>query len=1130
MPIQFADYAIWQRDWLHSGELERQIGYWRRKLANCTVPLPLPLSRPRPLRRNGLGEIHAFTIEGESVARLRGLCSAIGATPFMAMVALFKVVLARSCGARDIVIGSPIADRNRAETEGLIGYLTNLLVLRTEIGPGITFREVLTRVRSTVLEAQQHANCPFDLLVSTLAEPREAGVHPLFQVKCAEQEAGAFVGDLGGVTLAPYPESSALVHFDLSLDFTVSASAIDCSLTYASDIFDGTTIEALANCLRVLATLVASDPERPVEDWVRQAAAAPLVGPQRFFDDSILAGWTRHLASSPDEICICQGERQFSRRQVDGHAAYLAAKLAAYDLGAEARIAIYADRSCEFVVGVLAALMAGAAFVPLDPALPVERLQLQMQDSGAALHLCASEPQWSNGIPAVVLELGSPAPGTLRRPVARVHPEQAAYVIYTSGSTGRPKGVVVSHGALANYVQAVVERLALGEGERRLGMVSTVAADLGHTVLFAALQAGRVLDLVPTEVAFDPDAFADYLRRHQIDVLKIVPSHLRALLTAARPDQVLPASRLILGGEATSWDLLEQINDLKPSCQVLNHYGPTETTVGILVQEAESAYRDAAMLPLGSPLANCTVYVLDDQLEPLPTGLPGELYLGGANLARGYEEQPGHTAVRYIASPFGHGERLYRTGDRARLVGEGQVEFLGRSDDQVKVRGYRVELGEVAYLLRLQPGVAQAEVIAVRHEVDGIRLVGYVTLMEGALLDGDQLRRTLEGSLPDHMVPDTIVILTSMPLTANGKVDRNALPAPGTRKQAAYEAPVGEIESILATVWADVLGVKRVGREDNFFSLGGDSILSLKVVARSRKLGVKLRPRQIFEHQSLATLASSLGHETESSDEQVPPNGIPDRCEAIEPSMLPLVALDTAAIRRIEEAVPGGAANIQDIYPLAPLQEGILLHHLLGTGADAYVSGRLMSFDTEARLTSFIDSLNHVIERHDILRTAVLWEGLPQPLQVVHRGARLVPRTIVPEPTKQEDVGTWLMRQMHSHHGRIDVRHAPMLRAIAAHDDSRQRWLLLLLIHHLIDDNTSVRHIIEEIALLQTGREVDLPAPIPFRNFIAQACSVRGRNTETEAFFREMLGDIVEPTAPCGLLDVHGDGSPPVPI
>ncbi|MEZ2299692.1 amino acid adenylation domain-containing protein, partial [Variovorax sp. RCC_210] len=536
---------------------------------------------------------------------------------------------------------------------------------------------------------------------------------------------------------------------------------------------------------------------------------------------------------------------------------------------------------------------------------------------------------------------------------------------------------------------------------------------------------------------------------------------------------------------------------------------PTETTIHV----TQWTCRDdgSTQVPIGRPISETQAYVLDASLNEVPAGVAGELYLGGVNLARGYLKRSGLTAERFVAA--NDGQRLYRTGDLVRWNNEGQLEYLGRIDHQVKVRGFRIELGEIEAQLQAQPEVREAVVIA-----NEARLVGYVS---GNNIDTATLRERLGEALPDYMVPSVIMVLDALPLNANGKVDRKALPAPEFTNDRAYEAPEGEVEQALATIWSEVLNVPRVGRTNNFFELGGHSLLALRLLESVRAKGWTVQVRTLFQHPQLAAFAQALLQEQGRVEVVVPPNRIPEVCEAIEPGMLPLIDLDAAQIARIESAVPGGASNIQDIYPLAPLQEGMLFHHLLQTAGDAYITSHSLSFDSKERLERFTASFNQVIARHDILRTAVLWEGLKEPVQVVHRHAELKLQWLGVESSKAAE-------QLNAHvdpaHYRIDVQQAPMIRAVAAYDPVQGRWLLQLPSHHMVLDHTTLDFLIEEISLIQQGRYEDLPEPIPFRNYVAQA-RLGVSQAEHEAFFTQMLGDVDEPTAPFNLLDVQGDGT-----
>jgi amino acid adenylation domain-containing protein len=492
-------------------------------------------------------------------------------------------------------------------------------------------------------------------------------------------------------------------------------------------------------------------------------------------------------------------------------------------------------------------------------------------------------------------------------------------------------------------------------------------------------------------------------------------------------------------------------------------------------------------------------------------------------LARGYLHRPDLTAERFVADPFAQGERLYRTGDLVRWREDGQLEYLGRLDHQVKIRGLRIELGEIEAELLSQPEVREA-VVVTQEGPGGSRLVAYVVPQADSELDTSSLREVLGQRLPDYMVPGVVVTLDALPLNANGKVDRKALPEPDLASSSQYEPPQGEVEAALAKVWSEVLGVEQVGRHDNFFELGGHSLLALKVLEQMRHQGLKAQVRTLFQCPELAAFARALTQASEQQEMITPPNRIPDGCSAIQPEMLTLIELNAEEISAIEAAVPGGASNIQDIYPLAPLQEGILFHHRLQEEGDAYVTPRLLGFDSRERLETFIIGFNQLIARHDILRTAVLWEGGREPVQVVYRYAELALEWLDVEGDGSHCVAQRLNAEVNPEHHRIDVRRAPMLRAVAAYDAEQNRWLLQLPSHHLVMDHTTLELLVKEISLIQQGREDELPQPLPFRNFVAQA-RLGVSQEEHEAFFREQLGDIEEPTAPFGLLDVRGYGS-----
>ncbi|OPA88670.1 non-ribosomal peptide synthetase [Pseudomonas fluorescens] len=854
LAVQYADYAGWQQRWLDAGEQARQLDYWRKQLGDDHTPLALPLDRPRSAVRDPRGASVRVQLSVDTSERLRNLAKANGATTFMAMLALLNLLLARQSGADRVCIGSPLANRTRAETQRVVGYFTTLSVLSNRVDESGSFIELLNQVRGTLLDAQEHSQLPFDQLVQALAPPREAGTHPLFQVKCTEQSASR-PQRFADLSMSLDGLAAGEVHFDLSVDFTDRADGIEALIAYACDLFDDERIEGLAERLCALADAVSLAPGRPLLELA--VAAVDRDDAPAIAAEDVLDAWQRQQRLNPDAAALTCDGATFTRAHIDRAADALGQHLLARGVGPGARVALLTGRTPELVVGILAVLKCGAAYVPIDLRWPAERRAAVLADSGVCLAL-GDNPQVP-GLDWLALDLDMPTPSLLAAWPVQV-PQLPAYLIYTSGSSGTPKAVVASRGNLAAYIAGLGQRLQL-PANSSFAMVSTVAADLGHTVLFAALSQGGVLHLAADEQAFDPDAFAQWQGEQGADVLKITPSHLQALLNAREPARVLPRHTLILGGEATAWRLLDEIRQLAPHLRVFNHYGPTETTVGALCQDAAKADRlRARTLPIGTALAGGQARVLDAYLNPVGRGVMGELYLGGPGVTQGYSGRPGLTAERYVPDPYGApGARLYRSGDRVRRLDDGSLEYLGRSDDQVKIRGYRVEPGEVSTAIRHLAGVRDAAVIAVPGEDGGDQLQAYLVLAAGTTLDS--VRQSLATQLPDALVPSHWTVLEQLPLTANGKLDRRALPTTPT-PQPVSEGPRGPVEQALAQLWSDLLGRSDIARDASFGELGGDSLLSLKLLARIRKQGLqgerKLTLADLLNAPSLAALAERL--------------------------------------------------------------------------------------------------------------------------------------------------------------------------------------------------------------------------------------------------------------------------------
>ncbi|MDU8617804.1 amino acid adenylation domain-containing protein, partial [Pseudomonas syringae] len=643
----------------------------------------------------------------------------------------------------------------------------------------------------------------------------------------------------------------------------------------------------------------------------------------------------------------------------------------------------------------------------------------------------------------------------------------------------------------------------------------------------ALLHGGRLL-IVPQLVSRSPEDFYTLLCSAGVTVLNQTPSAFRQLIAAQGENaQAHSLRQVIFGGEALETAMLKPwyARNVNAETQLVNMYGITETTVHVTYHplQADDAQRIGSS-PIGRRIPDLQLYVLDTNGEPVPVGVVGELYVGGAGVARGYLNREALTAERFIDNPFSTapGARLYRTGDLGRWLADGSLEYLGRNDEQVKIRGFRIELGEIEAQLAACDAVQDALVLVREDEPGDKRLVAYVIGTAGLEPDATQLREQLRLSLAEYMLPSAFVSLESFPLTANGKLDRKALPAPDRSAVASrgYEAPENDTEMAIARIWQDLLQLEQVGRHDNFFELGGHSLLAVKLIERMRQIDLVADVRVLFSQPTLSALAAAVGGK---GAVEAPANLIPAGCERITPDMLPLVSLSQDDIDRVVASVPGGLANVQDIYALAPLQEGILYHHLAAVEGDPYLQYALFAFDSLERLHSFAQALQGVIARHDILRTAMLWERLDAPVQVVWREATLGLDEQVLDPA-EGDITEQLIKRLDPRHTRLDIRQAPMLRIGYAQDAANNRWLGMLLFHHLVDDATSLRILTSEIEAYMLGQQASLPPSVPYRNYVAQAMLGVSRE-EHEAFFHDMLGDVDEPTLPFGLQDVQGDGS-----
>lgn len=896
LALQFADFALWQRAHLTGDRLDELLRFWRGQLGDISEPAELPTDRSRASSPGFAGARARLLLSPELLAALKRLGRDHDATLYMVLLAGYMAVLHRYSGAEKVLVGSGSAGRVHAETEGLIGYLNNTLVQRGDFAGDPSFASLLTSVRDRALGAYDHQEVPLEKLILELRdkEQRQQDL-PLFQAVLTMQGTLEASFTLDDIVVSPFGVESGATKFDLTLFPAESPDGLWLTLQYRSDLYEPATADRLLGHLRQLL-------EGAVANPATQVSRLPLLttGERealRHWNDSAVdfgqpgcvhVQFEAAAARTPEATALVCGDQAWSFAALEQRANQLAHHLCRHGVAVGTPVGIALDRSGEAIVALLAVLKAGGCYVPLAVGAPSARLAQQLSECGVSLVITRSEQlaDMPASVRPICLDRSerelAAEPAT--SPGVSVGGDALAYVLFTSGSTGVPKGVAVTHANLANYTAGIARILGLAEGPpRHFATVSTLAADLGNTAIFPALTSGGTLHVIPASVALDGPAFAACGRAHPIDVLKITPSHLRALLNAAGQSagDLLPRQWLVLGGEACPWDLVDEVRRIG-KCQILNHYGPTETTVGASVHRVTG--RDepslAATVPIGSPLPNVQLHVLDAAREPVPVGIPGELHIGGAGVAAGYYRRPDLTAERFLTIE-GLG-RVYRTGDRVRRLPDGSIEFLGRGDGQVKVRGFRVELGEIEQQLREYTGVEQAVVVATAESEP--TLIGYVVLAPPSYASAHAERPTperlsawLAGRLPDYMLPRAVMVLDRLPLTANGKLDRRALPLPEASAGAGQGrvAPSTDTEITLAGIWAETLKRDEVGIRDNFFDLGGHSLLAIRVLGKvSRLLGVRLALRTLFETPTIEALAVRIDAERSAAGTVAPSSAI----------------------------------------------------------------------------------------------------------------------------------------------------------------------------------------------------------------------------------------------------------------
>ncbi|WP_330113822.1 non-ribosomal peptide synthase/polyketide synthase [Streptomyces sp. MUM 178J] len=1082
LPVQYADYTLWQRELLGDetdpdSEISRQLAYWTQALAGLPDELTLPTDRPRPAASSHQGERIRFTLDAALHRRLLTLARESSSSLFMVLQAALATVLTRLGAGTDIPIGTPIAGRTDDAVEELVGFFINELVLRTDTAGNPTFRELLARVRETDLAAYAHQDVPFERIVEAVNPPRSLARHPLFQVVLALQNTAQPTLELPGMTIGGEPVSGGVARFDLSFGLSERVAAdgtpegVDALAEFAVDLFDRETVESMAGRFVAVLRAVVADADRRIEDLEILAEGER---------EQLLSGWNdterelpallvpqlveAQVARTPDAPAVSAGEVTLSYAELNGRANRLARLLAGRGVGPESVVAIAVPRSPEMITAVLAVLKSGAAYLPVDTEYPADRIAYMLADAAPALVVTTQDvvPHLPKGVgqPLLVIDSPATAPELARHDDGDLTdayrggallPDHPAYVIYTSGSTGRPKGVVVRHGGLADYLVGAVADYRGVSGTVLLH--SSVSFDTTVTSLHAVLTAGGHIQLTD---------FLENAVESPFDLLKVTPSHLPLLTEAV--EGTVAGAELLVAGEALTSGALAPWRRSHPQGAVFNVYGPTETTVSAVQHRVApgEVLPEGAAVPIGRPLANTRTYVLDSRLSPVPAGVPGELYIAGSGVARGYLGRPALTGERFVADPFGPaGSRMYRTGDVVRWTADGTLEFVGRADDQVKVRGHRIELGEAEAALAAVPGVARA-VVAVREDTPGDRrLVGYVVPFDGVALDVQAVRRQVAAVVPEYMVPSAVVALDAVPLTPNGKTDRRALPAPPQQTAVLGREPHTPQEAILCGLFAEVLGVGRVGIDDNFFEMGGHSLLAMRLLSRIRSvLSAQLGIRDLFEAPTVAGLAG--------------------------------------LVRRAEKARPAPAAGVRPAdIPLSFAQRRLWFINQMDPASPLYNIPMVLRLRGGLDRDALAAALGDVVSRHESLRT-VFPATNGEPRQVVCDALAVAVGLTVVDAHVGADTDARIAPLLGE--GFDLTRDVPLRATLLV--AGPEEHVLVLVLHHIAGDAWSLGPLAKDLAAAYTARCAGgapqwAPLPVQYADYTL--------------WQRELLGDETDP-------------------
>jgi amino acid adenylation domain-containing protein len=1095
LPIQYADYAIWQLNWLVGEQLERQLSYWKKQLENLPT-LQLPTNRPRPKLQTFCGKSQSIELSAQLSQAIKSLSQREGVTLFMTLLAAFQTLLSRYCGQDDIAIGTPIAGRTRQEIEGLIGFFVNTLVLRADLSNNPSFRQLLARVRQVALDAYDHQEIPFEKLVEELNPDRSLTTSPLFQVMFILQNAGESSLHFEGLHSTPIRTHSDVAKFDLTLTMSERHGSLRASLNYNTDLFDAATIERMLGHFQTLLEGIVSNPDRRISDLplLTEAEKHQLVvewnDTKKDYptDKCVHQLFEDQVERTPEAVAVVFEDQQLTYRELNTRANQLAHYLRQQGIQPDTVVALCLERSLEMVIAILGVLKAGGAYLPIDPDLPAERGHFLLHDAQARLiltqnNLRISFADFSGHIVCLDREWRKLSDQSHDNPQHQVMGRNAAYVIYTSGSTGTPKGVINVHSGLLNRLLWMQETYRLTSADRVL-QKTPFTFDVSVWEFLWPLISGASLIVARPGGHRDGAYLVELVKSQQITTLHFVPSMLEVFLQEPGVDGCTSLRQVICSGEALSYELQQRFFE-RSLASLHNLYGPTEASIDVTAWECRNI-SNLTVVPIGRPIANTQIYILDPHLTPVPIGVAGELHIGGDGLARGYLNRPELTAEKFIANPVSNepGARLYKTGDLARYLPDGNIEFLGRMDNQVKIRGYRIELGEIEAVLSQHPAVQQAVVLA-RDDIPGDkRLIAYIVNANGSAPSAHDLRSYLQQKLPDYMMPSAFVFLDTLPLTPNGKLDRKALPAPDQSRadfDDAFVAPRTPVEEILANIWADVLKLDKVGIHDNFFHLGGHSLLATQVVSRvNHSFQINLPLRRLFETPTIAGLAdfiqTSIGSEIDS--------------------------------RPLQPIVPVPHDN--DI-PLSFAQERLWFLDRLNPDSPTYNVPAAFRLAGDLNVNALEQSLNEVVRRHESLRTVFATvNGNPVQKILPSLLLSLTPIDLSNHPESERESALQILLKEQAVQP-FDLSHGPLIRACLwrlAPDNH----VLALNMHHVISDGWSMGVLFRELSALYQSYGAEKPTPlidlpIQYADYsVWQRDWLQGENLDTQlSYWRKQL-------------------------